>query len=145
MVVKDARAAWTLQGDGTMSWGGAAAVVVAIAAAWLRPDPLAPVPEVEGIIRLAWTMSPLVGLLAGVTLGATALTPMLAARPGGAISSSAPMMLVAYFLLSAIMPAAGAYPVPLVGMGMSPILGFWLAAGLLAALVARRPASSPSP
>jgi hypothetical protein len=40
-----------------------------------------------------------------------------------------------YFLISAAMPFVGAYPVPLVGIGMSPILGAWLATGVLACLV----------
>ena len=39
-------------------------------------------------------------------------------------------------------PAVGAFPVPLVGMGPSPILGAWLGVGLLAA--AARAGSSPT-
>lgn len=31
------------------------------------------------------------------------------------------------------MPLVGAFPVPLTGMGMSPILGFWLGIGVLSA------------
>lgn len=37
-----------------------------------------------------------------------------------------------------VAPALGAFPVPLVGVGLSPILGVWLGVGLLASL---RPAS----
>lgn len=128
-----------------LRWGGVAAAVVAIAAAWLRPDPLTPVPEVEGIFRLAWAISPLVVLPAGVALCATAFMPMLAACSGGAISRSAAKVLVVYFVTAAVMPFAGAFPVPLVGMGMSPILGWWLGAGLLVALAGPRPTSSPPP
>src|SRR5690606_33025914 len=43
--------------------------------------------------------------------------------------------LTIYFLICTAMPFAGAYPVPLVGMGMSSILGAWLAVGLLACCV----------
>jgi hypothetical protein len=125
-----------------LRWGGAAAALVGVAAAWLRPDPLAPVPEVEGIFGLAWAMSAAVALLAAGALGATALAPVLAVRFGDAIARRAAVMLSVYFVLSAIMPAAGAFPVPLVGMGVSPILGWLLGAGLLAA---RRSASSPPP
>jgi cell division protein FtsW (lipid II flippase) len=126
-------------------WGGVAAAVVAIAAAWLRPDPLAPVPEVEGIFRLAWTLSPPAALLAAAVLGATVLTPVLVAREGEVVPRAAALALIIYFLLSAVTPALGAFPVPLVGMGMSPILGFWLGAGLLGALASVRRTSSPSP
>ncbi len=126
-------------------WGGVAAAVIAVALAWLRPDPLAPVPEVEGIFGLAWTLSPLAALLAAAALGAAALAPALAARHGEAIARRASLVLVVYFLLSAITPALGAFPVPLVGMGVSPILGFWLGAGLLAALAPGRRTASPSP
>ena len=126
-------------------WGGVAATVVGIAGSWLRPDPLAPVPEVEGIFGLAWTLSPLVAVLASVALAATALSPILAARDGAATSRKASLALAVYFLLSAIAPALGAFPVPLVGMGMSPILGSWLGAGLLAALARGLRTPSPSP
>jgi hypothetical protein len=128
-----------------LRWGGLALAGVAIAAAWLRPDPLAPVPEVEGILQLAWAVSPLAALLAAVSLGATVLTPLLAARRDDAIPRTASLSLACYFLLSAVTPAVGAFPVPLVGMGVSPILGFWLGAGLLAALSPRPRSSSPSP
>jgi len=126
-------------------WGGVAAAVAAITAAWLRPDPLAPVPEVEGIFRLAWMLSPPATLLAGAVLGAATLTPVLAMRRDQAIPRTASMALIVYFLLSALSPTLGAFPVPLVGMGMSPILGFWLGAGLLAAVASGRWRSLPSP
>jgi cell division protein FtsW (lipid II flippase) len=117
--------------------GGAAAVVLAVAAAWLRPDPLEPVPEVEGIISLAWSWSPLVAALAVALLAATALWPLRMAvsdRPGTRVAALA---LAACCVVSALAPAFGAFPVPLVGMGMSPVLGFWLGAGALAAVQRR--------
>ena len=125
-------------------WTGAALAAVAMVGAWLRPDPLAPVPEVEGILRLAWALSPFAALLAGAALGASALTPLLAARQGGS-TLSASVALIVYFLLAAIAPALGTFPVPLVGMGVSPILGSWLGVGLLAALASSGRTSSPSP
>ncbi len=45
--------------------------------------------------------------------------------------------LAAYALVSAVAALAGPFPVPLVGMAMSPILGLWLGAGLLAAQARR--------
>ena len=38
----------------------------------------------------------------------------------------------------AVTPLFGAFPVPLVGVGMSPILGAWLGVGLLAAMTRAR-------
>ncbi|MFL5295835.1 MAG: hypothetical protein ACJ798_05575 [Phenylobacterium sp.] len=126
-------------------WSGVAIAAMAVAAAWLRPDPLAPVPEVEEIFRLAWTLSPLAAVLAGVALGATVLTPTLVARAAVDPSRRAALALVVYIAISAVAPAFGAFPTPLVGIGVSPILGWWLGAGLLAALASGRRRSSAPP
>ena len=123
---------------------GVAIAVAMVGAAWFRPDPLAPVPEVEGIFQLAWASSPFVAILAVVALGAAALTPGLVVRAGDAPRRAA-LPLVVYFAVSALAPALGAFPAPLVGMGVSPILGAWLGVGLLAALASGRLASSPAP
>lgn len=109
-----------------LRWSGVLIAVAVIGAAWLRPDPLAPVPEVEGMFRLAWGLSPFVAVLAAAPLLAAALAPMLAGQRGATLSS--------YFLISAMAPALGAFPVPLVGMGVSPILGAWLGVGVLVAV-----------
>ena len=52
------------------------------------------------------------------------------ALAGGALS----LCLAAW----AVTPLFGAFPVPLVGVGMSPILGAWLGVGLLAATARAR-------
>ncbi len=103
--------------------------------AWLRPDPLTPVAEVEGIIGLAYAIPPLIAVIAVVALGGATLAPvMIAARPELSAVRTAALALSTYFVLSALTPIFGAFPVPLVGIGMSPIVGFWLGAGLLAAI-----------
>ena len=105
-------------------------------AAWLRPDPLTPVAAVEGIIGLAYTLSPPIAIVAVIVLGGATITPMMiAARPERPTARTAALALSAYFVLSALTPLFGAFPVPLVGIGMSPIIGFWLGVGLLAASV----------
>ncbi|HST58675.1 MAG TPA: hypothetical protein VLK84_08310 [Longimicrobium sp.] len=114
--------------------GGAAATVLAVAAAWMRPDPLAPVPEVEEIIGLAWAWSPLAAMAAVALLAATALWPLRIALADRPWSRAAALALAACCVVSALAPALGVFPVPLVGMGMSPVLGFWLGAGALAAV-----------
>ena len=113
--------------------GGAAVALLAIAAAWLRPDPLTPVPEVEEIIGLAWAWSPVAAAAAVALLAATALWPLRIAVADGPAKAAA-LALAACCVASALAPVLGVFPVPLVGIGMSPVLGFWLGAGALAAV-----------
>jgi cell division protein FtsW (lipid II flippase) len=118
--------------------GVAALAILAAGAAWLRPDPLAPVPTVEGVMGLARDLSPLAWILAWTALGGATLAPLAASRAGDPAVRAAAVGLAAYAVLSAVTPLIGAFPVPLVGMGMSPVLGLWLGVGLLGAL-SRRP------
>jgi hypothetical protein len=118
-----------------------AAVGLAVAASWLRPDPLAPVPEVEEIMRLAWAVSPAFAIVAWIALLCAVGAFALFKAPAAPAASRA---LCAYAVLSAVAPLLGPFPVPLLGMAMSPILGLWLGAGLLAA-EARPAASTCSP
>lgn len=119
--------------------GGVALVALAVVATWLRPDPLAPVPEVEQIMDLAWTVSP-----AAAVAGWAALLAACGALMAVGTSSVRPTAraLGAYAVIAAVAPLAGAFPVPLVGMTMSPILGLWPGAGLLAARMRREQAVS---
>jgi hypothetical protein len=101
------------------------ALLVALAAfAWTRPDPLLPVPEVEGIVALAVGISGGVAALCVASLVAMAASPLMEA-------GTAARALSVYFAVCVLMPMCGAYPVPLTGMGMSPILGFWVGIGTL--------------
>jgi hypothetical protein len=128
----------SLRASALVRVGGAAATVLAVAAACMRPDSVAPVPEVEGIIGLAWESSPVAGAAAVALLAATALFPLRLA--GRSRPFTPALALAACCAVQAAAPAFGAFPVPLVGIGMSPVLGFWLGAGAL--VTARR--SSPT-
>lgn len=108
----------------------AAAAVTAVA--WLRPDPLQPVPEVEGIVGLAMDHSPMLAGLLMFALLAAAGAPLLASSGQGAGSPARALGLC--LLTWSIAPFLGAYPVPLAGVGLSPILGAWFGVGLLAGL-----------
>lgn len=110
------------------------------AVSWLRPDPLAPVPEVEEIVGLASAVSPILAGLAVLLITAVALTPAVMAR--NTLARPAGLALSAYMVVAAAITVFGAFPMPLLGIGMSPILGFWLGVGLLAARL--RPAPSPA-
>jgi len=96
----------------------AASLAVVAALSFVRPDTLAPVPEVEGIIALA---TPLQAAIAVLALAGTVVAPLLFRS----------YSLTIYLALCALAPLFGAFPVPLVGMGVSPILGAWLGFGAL--------------
>lgn len=109
------------------------------AISWLRPDPLEAVAEVEEIVALAYAASPILAGLAVLLIATTALAP--AAATPGTPARDAGLALSAYMLVAATATVFGAFPMPLLGVGMSPILGFWLGIGLLAA----RFRTSPTP
>lgn len=98
--------------------------------AWARPDPLAGVAEVEGIIGLAWQRAPLVAAVAVTSLAIAVGAPVLSSSRSNRAPARA---LAAYMAVTAIAPAIGAFPVPLIGMSMSPVIGFWLGIGMLVA------------
>lgn len=107
---------------------------VAAIAAWMRPDPLQPVAEVEEILGLAFQLSPVVGCLALAGLAAFVAVPALLAASAGRLGLAGAALSLC-LAVWAVAPFFGAFPVPLVGLGMSPILGAWLGVGLLAALL----------
>jgi len=125
-----------------------AVVLIALllaAVSWTRPDPLAPVPEVEEVLQLAAGLSRWLAAVSILALAAFAVTPALATRRSPADDVRwAGLALSALFLVWCIAPAFGAFPVPLVGVGLSPILGAWLGVGLLAG-AARQEASRDRP
>jgi hypothetical protein len=104
------------------------------ASTWTRPDPLTPVPEVEGILHMAIAQSWVVATVCGVSLIAAAASPLLAFRSAQPLIYPSSVALSVYFFVCAAMPFFGAFPVPLTGMGMSPIIGFWLGIGALMAV-----------
>lgn len=111
---------------------GAGSVIAAIVAL-VRPDPLQPVPAVEGIIGLALALSPFIAVVAVLALVGASLSPLLLVRTSDRRRLAAVLALTSYFVLVALAPLLAPFPVPLVGRGVSSILGGWLAIGLLAA------------
>lgn len=109
-------------------------LVLAAAMAWTRPDPLEPVPSVEGILGLARTVSVGLAALGIASLAAACATPLTARRPAGGGVFWPALALCIYLLGCSVMPLLGAFPVPLIGMGVSPILGFWIGIGALLAV-----------
>ena len=72
-------AAWSFHASQRSRLILAALFVGGAAWAWLRPDPLAPVPHVEGVIGLAFSQSPSMGGMALALLALSCLAPMVAA------------------------------------------------------------------
>jgi hypothetical protein len=124
------------------AWRGAAIALIiaagAIALCLSRPDPLAPVPHVEGIFHLAWSQSPLLAIAMRAALAAAVISPLLLWR--AARVNWAALALSAYFAATAFAPALGAYPVPLAGYGMSFVIGWVLGFLALASPAAVRKA-----
>ena len=115
---------------------GAIVPVLAAAVSFARPDPLKPVPEVEGIVGLAWAISPVIAVLGLTALGAASAAPLLTKRRSPTWSAS--VGLCAYLTLSAAASLIAPFPVPLLGVGFSPVLGAWLGIGLLASRCSSR-------
>lgn len=119
---------------------GAAGVLTALA--WLRPDPLQPVAEVEQIIKLAFALSPVAAGVAVLLLLAVAASPAVATYASAPELRLAGSSLGLCFLVWVAAPFLGAFPVPLVGIGVGPIIGSWLGIGLLAGLLRSHDAPS---
>ena len=109
---------------GGAAWAAALVIAAFAAWTWARVDPLPPVPYVEGIVGLARQSGP-TWLVASVV--ALALLPLpffvgpFACHPGVARA------LGVYFSICILAPLLGNFPVPLVGFGLSPIVGYFVA------------------
>jgi hypothetical protein len=117
-------------------WSAALSSVACAAWAWKRPDPLPSIPHVEGIVGLA-AESGVFWLLASLVSLALLPLPFLFARQRDGSSSFTALALGFYFGLQAVMPWFGFFPVPLLGFGVSPIIGYFGALSWL--VMARRP------
>jgi hypothetical protein len=125
-------ATWLMPGRSAPRLILAALAVGGAVWAGLRPDPLAPVPEVEGVIGLAFAQSAPLGVLSLSLLLMTAASPTLGAAPGYRL----PGLALGILLLAwSAAPFVGPFPVPFLGIGPSPIIGAWLGVGLLASLL----------
>lgn len=104
---------------------------VAAALAWIRPDPLLPVAHVEQIIPLAWSVLPPLAVAAvASSLAVVASLALFATRHRPTRIAAAAV--ATWTAVSMAAPVVGAFPQPLVGAGAAPVLGLWIAVGLLA-------------
>ena len=106
------------------------AAVAEVCWAWKCPDPLLPVRQVEGIVGLAaqngilWQIGALLAL---------AVLPLPFLLAGKSAHFPVARALGFYFGLCLLAPLAGAFPVPIMGFGLSPVIGYFIALGWLVA------------
>ncbi len=118
------------------TWGGLARMglmlshLALLAAVWTRRDPLGPVAFVEDAVARAFAFHPVAGVLALASLGGAVFAPRVAAASVGDRHGGDP--LAAYVLGALAATVVGAFPVPCLGFGMSPIVGMAVALGALA-------------
>jgi len=103
-------------------------VVAALAVlTWTRRDPLAPVPYVEEIVGLAASLGTVWAVAAALSL---LLLPLPFFVAGRGTARNVGFALGAYVAITAAAPFFGSFPVPVMGYGMSPIIGYLAGLGL---------------
>jgi hypothetical protein len=118
------------------TWLVVAAFTTLAALAWTRSDPLLPVPHVEGIVGLAALTGGSWRAAACLALGLLPLPFVIASFRGSARREDAAALAV-YFGILCLAPAFGAYPVPVMGFGLSYILGYYAALAWLVVAAAK--------
>lgn len=103
------------------------ALTLTTARAFSMPDPLEPVPYVEGVFKLALDHSSSIGIAVIAAALALVLGLWITSIKGPTWLSAVAAYYAALFACS----IAGLTPAPLIGYGAGPILGFGLMAGLL--------------
>jgi len=96
---------------------------------WTRPDSLAPVPYVEEIVARTWAASTLLGAVAAILLAMLPLPFLLTAREAG--KRGAGYALAGFWAGLVLAGLVGNYPIPVIGYGASPVIGWVLALRLI--------------
>jgi hypothetical protein len=100
-------------------------IIIAAAASWWLPDPLAPVPYVEGVFELA-------GAFSGWALVLAVIASALPVIALGLLAYSAQSLgilgVAIYYSVLYLLAPAQVTPVPLLGFGAGPVLGYFLMA-----------------
>lgn len=115
------------------NWLAAGVILLGAVVAWTRPDPLAAVPHVEGIVGLAGNLGT-AWVIASLLALAVLPIPFVADALTRSHSRSASLAVAVYFGIVSSMPLVGPYPVPILGFGLSPLVGYF---GVLGWIVRR--------
>jgi hypothetical protein len=95
--------------------------------AWLQPDPLVPVPYVEGVLDIARTAGA-INFFAALLVILT--PPLLMAWLARASGSQSLIIVAIYYMAINILAFFQLTPMPFLGFGASPILGYFIFAAL---------------
>ncbi|MBV9774639.1 MAG: hypothetical protein JO040_11850 [Gemmatimonadetes bacterium] len=109
-------------------WIALLSLLILAGLSWLRRDPLAPVPHVEGIVGLAGSFGMGWAVAAVVSLLLLPVPFFLAGRGPGRRTGLA---LGAYVSITFLAAFVGSFPVPVMGYGVSPIIGYLVGLGIL--------------
>lgn len=129
-------AGWLLIRRGNLSrtWSClvSGALLICLILAWLQPDPLPAVEYVEGVVGMAARISP---GLAIVCLCALAILPLpyvwVSRQSRAQIDRDLGIAFATYFGVTLLASALRNFPVPIMGYGASPIIGYFIAIGWL--------------
>ncbi len=113
-----------------LCWALLAGLLCCAVVAWRTPDPLAPVRYVEGVFNLAAAISP-IALLAALL--AAALPVMALVWVAQITRSSGTLAVAVYYTSLFALSPLQVTPVPLLGFGTGPVLGYFLVAGAISA------------
>ncbi len=105
-------------------WAAVLAIAGLAAAAYFRPDPLAPVPYVEQVFQLAFSGG-LASLFAVLVCAAGLCIPFGTDAP--AERKTLAFAFLAYFICCFAVTELGNFPVPVLGAGAGPVLGWFFA------------------
>ncbi len=123
LALASAAAARAIQHRDRFAIAALVAAATALRIVWSIPDPLAPVPFVEGVLQDAWAASE----ATGTTLLLANLAPLVLFK---AIGRDA-LPFVAFEITANCAALLGNYPSILIGYGAAPILGLGLALAAL--------------
>lgn len=104
-------------------WFTLLVLVICICAAWWQPDPLMPVRYVEGVLSLAIAASP---LAIAAALLAIALSPALLSLQAFKSGRMGLIGVAAYYLTIDYFAFCQLTPMPILGFGAGPILGYYI-------------------
>lgn len=112
------------------------AMAAGTALAWRRPDPLLPVAHVEGIVELSASHGPawLIAAVASLAAPPVVIAWLALEKRMPLAARAAAAAIAAHLAVAIVATRFGAFPVPLLGQGASPILGIYVGLGLIAAL-----------
>jgi hypothetical protein len=113
---------------------GCATALSGIVLAWCRPDRLAPVDHVERVMHLSFALGPVVAM-ATIVAVALLLAPFVWIAGPGSIrgqTSRTAVVFCVYAVAAIGVTELGNFPVPVIGAGASPVLGWYGMLGLVA-------------